>query len=437
MAALTAAARRYDSPSFVRRVAHLTGHFVAAAVAELKASGARPGNRRLYEKLRALAEREGVPGRTPEPGRLLAELLRDFPAMAPELLLYARCGPQLAGVLTGDVDPMQLLFSDTERLAELHYTTSVAHQYLNRMARELLTGLVDAWPADRPLRILEVGAGTGSTTAWLLPRLPADRTTYAYTDVSSAFFPRARHRFAAYRYLDYRTLDLDRDPAEQGFAAASFDLVIAANVLHATTDVRRAVGHVAELLDSGGRLLAVEFHDNDLFAPCYGLLGSASGFTDTELREDTLLAREQWPEVLRSGGFTSVVQLGEEPACSVLFADRGEREQHPPTPSDAAPGHFLVAADGVEGLPDAVVARLRTLGRSVSRVDAATDSARWGAALSGTEESVGIVVMLGEQANGDAARAVDPVVRQAAVLRAMVTACQALPESREVRAPGC
>ncbi|MGO4422798.1 polyketide synthase dehydratase domain-containing protein, partial [Streptomyces sp. MCAF7] len=79
VAALTAATRRYDSPSFVRRVAHLTGHFVAAAVAELEASGARPGNRRLYEKLRALAEREGVLGRTPEPGRLVAELLRDFP----------------------------------------------------------------------------------------------------------------------------------------------------------------------------------------------------------------------------------------------------------------------------------------------------------------------------------------------------------------------
>ncbi|MFK4271297.1 SDR family NAD(P)-dependent oxidoreductase [Streptomyces milbemycinicus] len=434
VAALTAAAHRYDSPSFVRRVARLTGHFVAAAIAELEASGARPGNRRLYEKLRALAEREGVLGRTPEPGRLVAELLRDFPAMAPELLLYARCGPQLAGVLTGDVDPMQLLFSDTERLAELHYTTSVAHQYLNRMARELLTGLVEAWPADRPLRILEVGAGTGSTTAWLLPRLPADRTTYAYTDISSAFFPRARHRFAAYRYLDYRPLDLDRDPAEQGFGAASFDLVIAANVLHATTDVRRAVGHVAELLDSGGRLLAAEFHDNDLFAPCYGLLASAADFTDMELREDTLLAREQWPEVLRSGGFTSVVQLGEEPTCSVLFADRVEREQLAPIPSNAAPGHFLIAADGAWGLPDAVVARLRTLGRSVSRVDAATDAARWGSALSGTAESVGIVVMLGEQTSGDAARAVDPVVRQAAVLRAMVTACQALPESREVRA---
>ncbi|MFF7656358.1 SDR family NAD(P)-dependent oxidoreductase [Streptomyces sp. NPDC007983] len=434
VAALSTAARSHDSPAFVRRVKHLTGHFVTAALAELEERGERPANRGLYENLRALAEREGVLDRTPEPDRLLAGLLRDFPAMAPELLLYARCGPQLAGVLTGDVDPVRLLFSDTERLAELHYTTSVVHHYLNRMAGELLTALVDAWPADRPLRILEVGAGTGSTTAWLLPRLPADRTTYAYTDISSAFFPRARHRFAGHRFLDYRTLDLDRDPTEQGFGAASFDLVIAANVLHATTNVRRALGHVAELLDTGGRLLAVEFHDNDLFAPCYGLLPSATGFTDTDLREDTLLARDQWPPVLRSAGFTDVAQVGEEPTCSVLLADRGEREQTAPEPTATAPGHFLVATDGLDDLAASVVARLRGPGRSVSHVHASDDAARWGAALNGTEESTGILVMLGDEAAEDTADPVGLVVRQAAVLRAMVTACQALPESREVHA---
>ncbi|MFE1978986.1 SDR family NAD(P)-dependent oxidoreductase [Streptomyces hygroscopicus] len=429
MAALHEAARRHDSPAFIRRVKHLTGHFVTAAVAELEAKGARPADRRTYESLRALAEREGVLDRTPEPDRLLAELLRDFPAMAPELLLYARCGPLLAGVLTGEVDPVRLLFSDTERLAELHYTTSVMHQYLNRMAGELLTALVDAWPADRPLRILEVGAGTGSTTAWLLPRLPADRTTYTYTDVSSAFFPRAGHRFAGYRFLDYRTLDLDRDPAEQGFAAASFDLVIAANVLHATTDVRRALGHITELLDAGGRLLAVEFHDNDLFAPCYGLLPSATGFTDTELRSDMLLARERWPGVLRSAGFTDVVQLGEEPVCSVLRADRGMRERPAPVPAATAPGHFVVATDGLPDLPEAVAARLRGLGRTVRHVEATGDAAHWGAVLNGKKEATGILVMLGDQDGGTA-----EVVRQTAILRAMVTACQALPESCEVRA---
>ncbi|MEU4894852.1 SDR family NAD(P)-dependent oxidoreductase [Streptomyces sp. NPDC044780] len=454
--ALTTALRRHDSHSFVRRVKHLTAHFVVAALAELEAAGARPRNRRLHHRLRSLAEREGVLGRSPEPRRLVSELLRDFPAMAPDVLMYARCGPQLAGVLTGDVDPMRLLFSDTERLAELHYTTSVGHQYLNRIARELITGLVEAWPADRPLRVLEVGAGTGSTTAWLLPRLPAARTTYTYTDVSSAFFPRARNRFAEHRFLDYRTLDLDQDPAAQGFATGSFDLVIAANVLHATTDVRRALGHVRELLDTGGRLLAVEFHDNDLFAPCYGLLASADDFTDTDLREDILLAREQWPDVLRSAGFDGVAQLGADPTCSVLFADRSGRAPlaPAPTPPDTAPGHFLVVADGIGAdgigeLPDAVAARLRTLGRTVTRLDASNDAARWSAALAGTEESTGILVLLGDEtaddgpggeaaggegSGGEGADTVELVVRQAAVLRAMVTACQALPDHRDVHA---
>jgi acyl transferase domain-containing protein/NADPH:quinone reductase-like Zn-dependent oxidoreductase/SAM-dependent methyltransferase/acyl carrier protein/NADP-dependent 3-hydroxy acid dehydrogenase YdfG len=434
--ALAASLRRHNSPTFVQRVKLLIAHFAAAAVAELEATETQPRRQRPYTTLWALAEREGVLGRTPEPDRLLAELLRDFPAAAPDLLMYAQCGPQLAGVLAGRVDPMQLLFSETERLAELQYTTSVAHHYLNRTARELLTALVEAWPADRPLRILEVGAGTGSTTAWLLPRVPADRTTYTYTDISGGFFPRARNRFAGHRFVDYRTLDLNRDPAEQGFTAASFDLVIAANVLHATTDIRRALRHVTRLLGDGGRLLALEFHDNDVFAPCYGLLDSAADFTDTDLREDILLPREQWPDVLRSCGFSDVVQLSDEPTCSVLFA-AGNTYESPaptkPTSTATAPGHFLIATDGATDLADAVAAQLRSAGHTATRAEASTDATAWTASLTDATDPVGILLLLDDATRDDADDAFEVVVRQAAVLRAMVTACQRLPEDRPVR----
>jgi hypothetical protein len=202
--ALVDAFQDHDCRTFIGHVKELLAHFVADALRELAperdaytvtaltAAGVRPQQRALLSGLVEAAVRQGVlqevPGsrsggepawrttRAPEPDRLMADLLDRFPALAPELLMYARCGPRLAGVLNGTVDPMQLLFSDTERLAELHYTASVANQFLNRLAREMVEAIVDAWPEDRPLRILEVGAGTGATTAWLLPSLPPDRT---------------------------------------------------------------------------------------------------------------------------------------------------------------------------------------------------------------------------------------------------------------------
>ena len=366
----------HNCRSFIGPAKELIAHFVAAALQELApgqagytvtaltTAGVSPQQRRLLERLIDLAVRQGVlqqiPSReaggesswrtvrTPEPRRLLTDLLDGFPVMAPELLMYARCGPQLSGVLTGAVDPMQLLFSDTERLAELHYTASVVNQFLNRLAGELLASIVDAWPADRPIRILEVGAGTGSTTAWLLPLLPAERTAYTYTDISSGFFPRAARRFARFPFVEYRTLDLDCDPAEQGFAAGSFDVVVAANVLHATSDVRRALRYVGDLLGDGGQLLAVEFHDNDLFVPCYGLLDSASAFTDTDLRRDILLSRDQWSDLLRSCGFADLTQLSDREGpvremCSVMLAGGARPPRRRRTmPGQAAPWRRLI-----------------------------------------------------------------------------------------------
>ena len=53
-------------------------------------------------------------------------------------------------------------------------------------------------------------------------------------------------------------LDIERDPAQQGFAGRRFDVVLAANVLHATADLREVLNHVRELLVPGGLLILAE-----------------------------------------------------------------------------------------------------------------------------------------------------------------------------------
>lgn len=85
------------------------------------------------------------------------------------------------------------------------------------------------------LRILEIGAGTGGTTARALAGLKSDSgerlySSYVYTDISTLFFDSARQRFEAYDNIEYRALDISRDPREQGFEAGAYDLVIASNV---------------------------------------------------------------------------------------------------------------------------------------------------------------------------------------------------------------
>jgi microcystin synthetase protein McyG len=50
-------------------------------------------------------------------------------------------------------------------------------------------------------------------------------------------------------------LDIEGDPDLQGFAPHTFDVVVAANVLHATADLATSLGHVKRLLAPHGMLV--------------------------------------------------------------------------------------------------------------------------------------------------------------------------------------
>ena len=45
---------------------------------------------------------------------------------------------------------------------------------------------------------------------------------------------------------------------DQGFSAGSYDLIIAANVLHATSPIDNSISNVRKLLKPGGKLALIE-----------------------------------------------------------------------------------------------------------------------------------------------------------------------------------
>ena len=161
-----------------------------------------------------------------------------------ELTLTQRCARELAAVLRGGTDPLALLFpggslADTERL----YRDSPPAKTYNALIADVFERIVAQTPAQRPLRVLEIGAGTGSTTAYVLDGSPVARVEYTFTDVSPLFLHRAREKFTAQASsMRYQLLDIGRDPAGQGFDAGRFDVVLGANVLHATADLDTSLG---------------------------------------------------------------------------------------------------------------------------------------------------------------------------------------------------
>ena len=251
----------------------------------------------------------------PEPGlaALWDEAERLFTDNKPLLAYVRHCGDLVSAVLRGQESPLETLFpGGSSELAENLYEHSATMRYVNGIAAAACQTLGASVPAGRSLRMLEVGAGTGGTSASLLPVLPPERTRYVFTDLSELFLDRARERFAAFRFVDYRLFNMEADPAAQGFAPASFDLIVAANAVHASCDLRLALRRLRELLAPGGMLVLVESTTHlDWFDMTTGLIEGWQQFADDLRTDNPLLPPETWIEALTGAGFAVAMALPE------------------------------------------------------------------------------------------------------------------------------
>jgi acyl transferase domain-containing protein/acyl-CoA synthetase (AMP-forming)/AMP-acid ligase II/SAM-dependent methyltransferase/acyl carrier protein len=307
-----------------------------------------------------------------DPNREHAALLQKYPDFDVELRLADHCARNLAGVLAGEVDPLQVLFgSEAGTLTEDMYAKSPVSRFYNNLLTNSVRRLLAALPEGRPVRILELGAGTGGTTQALLPFLPADRCEYVFTDVSSLFLAKAREKFAAYPWIDHRVLDLEQDLAGQGFADGQFDLVIAANVLHATADLRQSVRGARRLLGPGGVLVLLEgTGPRRLLDLIFGLTEGWWRFRDADVRPDyPLISPAAWAKLLREERFTGTLALPEgderlaDPDQVILLASADASPARMTRPA-ARPASWLVCGPDSPLLQEAV-ARLRAEGQSV------------------------------------------------------------------------
>jgi acyl transferase domain-containing protein/NADPH:quinone reductase-like Zn-dependent oxidoreductase/short-subunit dehydrogenase/ubiquinone/menaquinone biosynthesis C-methylase UbiE/acyl carrier protein len=306
-------------------------------------------------------------------------LLENHPEYGIEIELIGRCGAALADVLRGECDPLQLIyprgnFGEAERF----YREAASFATYNRLATAAVMSALRAMPHDRPVRILEIGAGTGGLTSHILSALPANRIEYVFTDVSSAFMSAAEQKFTAYPFVQYRQLDIEQDPRDQGFKSHSFDLILASDVLHATKSVRVALENVKTLLNSSGLIVLIELENTPLWAELiFGLLKGWWLFTDTDIRPARpWLSHQAWRGVLARQGFVNVAGIsdraGGEPLHCVTLArgprfDVGVVRQPGTLPHPEARGSWLILADQ-GGLGRDLADRLRRNGQAVALI---------------------------------------------------------------------
>ncbi len=283
-------------------------------VAEMaSALGVVKRHRRLLERLLIMLADDGLLGRSderweiisgpPEPG-ISGE--SDEYGKCAEAVLLKHCAPRLAEVLKGDIDPLQVLFPDGDStMVARVYREGFMMREMNTLLRKALELALASLPPARRCRILEIGAGTGSTAMFLLPHLPPDRTEYTFTDVSPEFIQEAPERFRDYPFVKYGILNIEQDPVAQGFAGRRHDFVLATNVFHATRDLCETLRNARQLLVPGGMLVFLE-----ITAPVrwvdlvFGMTQGWWRFTDIAVRPShPLLPAARWLELLDNCGF--------------------------------------------------------------------------------------------------------------------------------------
>ncbi|MYV52638.1 class I SAM-dependent methyltransferase, partial [Streptomyces sp. SID3212] len=275
-----------------------------------------------------------------------AELARTHPHSAGALELIADCAAALPEVLAGRRAGLELLFpgGSDRRVAPL-YHDDPRSAFFNTACAGAVRAAVARVLDDDPgatVSVLEIGAGTGGTSRPVLGALApyGSRLSYDYTDLATGLVRRAEQRLGAeHPFVRFRVLDVSADPAAQGFPAGGWDVVLAANVLHATPDLRQTLANCRRLLRPGGVLVLNEAtRVLDSVNVVFGLTDGWWAYRDGELRlpHAPLLRPAAWRALLAASGFRDV------------------RAQGVPGVPDAESGqHILIAEhDGWTEVPD-------------------------------------------------------------------------------------
>ncbi|KAK3291690.1 polyketide synthase [Chaetomium fimeti] len=265
------------------------------------------------------------------PTKPAESLYRDLTSKYPEHrydheLTYL-VGGKLADCLSGKLDGLHLIFGTPQgrEIVSGMYSKSPINLVWVKQMEFFLRQLFGRLRHDEgTIHILEMGAGTGGTTAKMLPLLASLGlpVRYTVTDLSSSLVAAARKRFAKeYPFVQFRTVDIEQEPAAD--LLHSQHVVLATNCVHATHSLERSTSNIHKVLRSDGFLMMLEM---TLPVPwvdlTFGLIEGWWLFDDG--RRHALAPPNVWEATLRSVGYGHVSwtdgQLPESEVQRIIIA---------------------------------------------------------------------------------------------------------------------
>ena len=347
-------------------------------------------------------------------------LLAEAPDLVAELALAGAAFDQLPKVLADGpgrfapyLSPMveQLLQASPASVAGLDSLCDALHE------------MATAWPADRPLRILEVGALSG-TTRRILECLTSYRVALAYLATSPD--PEQVERLSAVTQYFAGANASNWSPRNKSDALGEtrFDVVLGVNACARLQVDAAALAEMRELLAPGGLLVAVDPEPNAFWDVVFGQAADWWSAAAGAGVGSPLRSGEEWQAELAAAGFVSIgsADLVEAPWPCAAFWGSAPIGAEPAAADLSQPGVVTLIADDT-ALRVALLDRLAAAGHRVEPAEslelaAAAGSSRGLVRHDGARE---IVLFVAGQSHGGGG---SPADRIAALARLAVEAEQ-------------
>ncbi|KAJ5864578.1 Polyketide synthase [Penicillium soppii] len=226
----------------------------------------------------------------------------------PHMLTYF-AGSRLTKVLSGKSDGIKIIFETDEgrQLASGLYADSPLNKLSYMQMQDFIKRLVSKLPeSNGPLKILELGAGTGGTTKWIVSlladlRIPVE---YIFSDLSPSFVTAARKSFGKqYPFMRFRTVDVEKNPADD--LISSQHMVLASNAVHATHSLTKSLRNIRRTLQPDGFIMILEMTRTIYWVDMiFGLLEGWWLFDDG--RRHAIAHQSRWRNDLHSVGYSHI-----------------------------------------------------------------------------------------------------------------------------------
>lgn len=106
----------------------------------------------------------------------------------------------------------------------------------------------------------------------------------------------------------FKTFDIKRTPADQGFVEGSYDMVLSSNVLYVADDLGVMMSNVRRLLKPGGYLLSLEYATNEILRQGITMAGLPGWWAGVNIGRPhgPMLPLDHWDSLLKEYQFSGI-----------------------------------------------------------------------------------------------------------------------------------